>query len=240
MPEMDGLELVRQIRRQHRREDLAIIALSDHGRPDLSAAMLKAGANDYLNKHFQAEEFYCRVVQNTNMVHYVRELHDMANRDYLTRLHNRRHLFQAAEARYQAVREQGGTLAVAMIDADHFKCINDQHGHAAGDEALKRIARVLRRNMARDDIVARYGGEEFVCVVALDVAHGARQRFESLRAAIAAIELEWAGAPIAITVSIGFTTQLGTSLTAMIDLADQAVFHAKAEGRNRVIELPAG
>lgn len=237
MPRMNGLELVQQIRRNYRQEDLPIIALSDTSKPELSAAMLKAGANDFLSKRFQVEEFYCRLVLNTNMVHYVRELRQIANRDYLTRLHNRRHMFELAEQRYQQISECGGTLAVAMIDADHFKRINDQHGHLAGDEALRRIAQVLRNNMSQGDIAARYGGEEFICVVTLPGPEGAHERFDQLRQELADIGLVWEGRPIGITVSIGLTTCLGTSLTAMIDLADQAVYQAKAAGRNCVVEL---
>ncbi len=238
MPRLDGLELVRRIRRHHRREDLAIIAMSQSCRSDLSAAMLKAGANDYLSKSFMLEEFYCRVVQNANMVHYVRTLQDMANRDYLTRLHNRRHLFRAAEALYAETRQEGAMLAVAMLDADHFKQVNDQHGHAAGDEALKRIARVLRRACRRGELVARYGGEEFVFVARVAGKEEARARLEALRAEVEAIHLDWEGARIPLSVSIGLTTEFGGSFTAMLDLADQAVFHAKAEGRNRVVMLP--
>lgn len=238
MPNLNGLELIRQVRQQHRREDLAIIALSQSGHPDLSAAMLKAGANDYMPKNFLVEEFYCRLVQNANMVHYVRTLQDMANRDYLTRLHNRRHLYQAAERLYAETKRQGDMLAVAMVDADRFKRINDQHGHAAGDEALKCIARVLRRTCLRGDLVARYGGEEFVCAMRVAHREDAWQRFENLRQAIETIELKWEGTPIPITVSIGLTTDFRESFVAMLDLADQAVFHAKAEGRNRIVALP--
>lgn len=238
MPRMNGLELVQRIRRTYRQEDLPIIALSDTSKPELSAAMLKAGANDFLSKRFQVEEFYCRLVLNTNMVHYVRELRHTANCDYLTRLYNRRHMFELAEQRYNKIRECGGTLAVAMLDADHFKRINDQHGHLAGDEALRRIAQVLRNNMGPGDIAARYGGEEFICVVTLSDPKDAYERFDQLRQEFAAINLVWQDLPVAITVSIGLTTDLGTSLTAMIDLADKAMYQAKAAGRNCVVELP--
>jgi diguanylate cyclase (GGDEF)-like protein len=237
MPEMNGLELVQHIRRQHRREDLAIIALSDINRPELSAAMLKAGANDYLSKKFQVEEFYCRVVQNTNMVRYVHELRDMANRDYLTRLHNRRYLFQAAEPLYAEARAGKRDLAVAMIDADHFKHINDEFGHVIGDEALKRIASVLRRGFVGSGIVSRYGGEEFVCVTTLSDPARSMEHFEQIREAVASIELKSKGKSVPLTVSIGVTTALGGSFADMIELADQAVYRAKAAGRNRVVEL---
>jgi diguanylate cyclase (GGDEF)-like protein len=237
MPEMNGLELVQSIRRKHRREDLAIIALSDINRPELSAAMLKAGANDYLSKKFQVEEFYCRVVQNTNMVRYVHELRDMANRDYLTRLHNRRFLFQAVEPLYAEARAGKRDLAVAMVDADHFKHINDEFGHVVGDEALKRIAAVLRRGFVGSGIVSRYGGEEFVCVTTLSDSGRSMEHFEQVRAGVASIELKSKGKRVPLTVSIGVTSALGGSFADMIELADQAVYRAKASGRNRVVEL---
>lgn len=238
MPRMNGLELVKHIRRTYRQEDLPIIALSDTSKPELSAAMLKTGANDFLSKRFQVEEFYCRLVLNTNMVHYVRELRQIANCDYLTRLHNRRHMFELAEPLYKRVQESGGALAVAMVDADHFKRVNDQHGHLAGDEALRRIAQILRQNMGPEDIAARYGGEEFICVVRLSDPKDAYERFDQLRQELAAINMVWQDLPVALTASIGLTTEPGTSLTAMIDLADQALYQAKAAGRNCVVELP--
>lgn len=240
MPEMNGLELIRRIRRRHRREDLAIIALSSIDRPELSAAMLKAGANDYLDKKCQREEFFCRVVQNTNMVRFVRELRDMSNRDYLTRLHNRRFLFQAAEVLYAEAREGKRHLVVAMADADRFKQINDQHGHPAGDEALRQIAGVLRRGLARSDVVARYGGEEFVCVASVADPLQATDCFEKLCADIAAIDFKWNGTRIPLTVSIGVATTLGDKFSEMIEYADQAMFRAKAEGRNRVVHFQPG
>lgn len=240
MPGMNGLELVRRIRRHHRREDLAIIALSNIDRPELSAAMLKAGANDYLDKKCHGEEFYCRVVQNTNMVRFVRELRDMSNRDYLTQLHNRRFLFHAAEVLHA---EMSGSslhhLAVAMVDVDHFKRINDEYGHPAGDEVLRQIADLLRRSFSRPNIVARYGGEEFVCVVRADDLLQVTHHFEMLRADIAAIPLMWEGTQIRLTVSIGVTTAKDVTFVEMVDQADQALFRAKAEGRNRVVIFPA-
>ena len=235
MPKMDGLELVREIRRKHRREDLAVIAMSDNAHPELSAAMLKAGANDYLSKKFQSEEFYCRVVQNTNMVRFVRELRDMSNRDYLTRLHNRRHLFEEGTRLHARATAANRQLAVAVVDADHFKSINDRYGHSAGDEALKKIAGVLRRHFPGTDMVARYGGEEFVCVADI-TGTDAAACFERLRQAIAAIDLAWEGVSIPVTASIGTTTTMAPSLAAMIERADEALYRAKAEGRNRVVD----
>lgn len=236
MPGMDGLELVRRIRTRHHRENLAIIGLSDAMRMDIAIAMLKAGANDFLNKQFQPEEFYCRVVQNINMIGYMRELRDLANRDYLTRLYNRRYLFEIGERKFADARKAGHPLAVGVIDADHFKKVNDTYGHTMGDTVLKRIADTMRQTMARGDIVSRYGGEEFVCVMNVAGAPEAFSMFEQLRLAIQALELECEGIKVPVTVSIGFTCADAESLPKLIDLADQALYEAKTSGRNRVIE----
>lgn len=235
MPEMDGLELVRALRRQHPREDLAIIALSDATRPDLSAAMLKAGANDYLSKRFQIEEFYCRVTQNVNMVNYVRQLRDMAHKDPLTGLHNRRFLFDAGAALHAGAQRGAFRIALAVIDIDHFKRVNDEFGHLVGDQALVQIANTTRKVMRATDIVVRFGGEEFVCLAVLHEDTDPRALFDRLRQALGEIELYAEGRRVLIAASIGVTTVLKGSLSEMIDCADQAVYTAKAGGRNQVV-----
>ena len=236
MPEMDGLELVRTIRKSHHRESLAIIALSDMSRQDLSVAMLKAGANDYLSKPFQLEEFYCRVVQNINMVGIIHELRDMANRDFLTRLYNRRYLFEIGEQRHKAAKEGKCKLALAIVDADHFKRINDRYGHSTGDIVLKAIADTMQRTISRSDIVSRYGGEEFICLALVNNAEDGFQQFNGLRQAIENLRIQADGITVPVTVSIGFTCQPEDSLLKMIEIADQALYKAKANGRNQVLE----
>jgi PleD family two-component response regulator len=155
MPVMGGFELISAIRRQYRREDLAIIGLSDASKAGLSAALLKAGANDFVAKPFQVEEFYCRVTQNTNMVGYVRQIKDFATRDFLTGAYNRRHLFEMGGKLYASAQRGNIAIATGVIDADHFKHINDTYGHHAGDAALKCIADVLQSSLRQTDVVAR-------------------------------------------------------------------------------------
>lgn len=236
MPEMNGVEMIRQIRLDQRREDLAIIAISSESRPDIAPTMIKAGANDFLSKPFQPEEFYCRVVQNINMVRYVRQLRDMANRDYLTRLYNRRHLFKSAEICHAEAALGKCKLALAIVDADHFKRINDRYGHAAGDRVLRKIADTMRTSLPHNDILARYGGEEFVCVLSLENEEDAAIRLEALRHAIETFNLNIDGTHIPVTVSIGFTVIPGKSLAEMIEMADQALYQAKEAGRNRIVQ----
>lgn len=244
MPRVDGLTLIRYIRRSFRREDLAIVAFSDATQPDLSAAMIKAGANDFLHKHFLVEEFYCRILQNINMVRFVRQLRELANLDYLTHLYNRRHLHETAEQRLAEAGTKRQQFHLALLDVDHFKRINDRYGHHTGDLALQKIANTLRQfceqgKYRQDNIYARYGGEEFICLCRLSPGTSAAHHFEALRQQMADIELEAQGERVPISVSIGFTSAAQGQLSALIDQADQAVYQAKAAGRNQVVRYQA-
>lgn len=236
MPEMNGLELIEAIRQQYRREDLAVIGMSDTSKPGLSALLLKTGANDFIAKPFQAEEFFCRVTQNTNMMEYVRRLREAATRDFLTGLANRRHTLELGEKLYANARRGHFQIALGMVDVDRFKQVNDRFGHLAGDDALKAIASALNKALRTSDLVGRYGGEEFLCFLVLDPEDDARLILERVRIAVAAMPFAVAGQALPLTVSIGFTVELKNSLLQMIAQADSAVYQAKTEGRNRVVQ----
>jgi diguanylate cyclase (GGDEF)-like protein len=235
MPEMNGLELIEAIRQRYRREDLAIIGMSDASRPSLPALLLKTGANDFIAKPFQSEEFFCRVSQNTNMIDYVRRLRDAATRDFLTGISNRRHALELSEALHANAQRGHFRIALGMIDVDHFKRVNDTFGHLVGDEALKAIANALRKTLRSSDIVGRYGGEEFFCVVVLKQEDDAKLVFDRVRSAIERIEFHVETQRVPLTASVGFTTDLDGSLIQMIARADTAVYQAKEQGRNRVV-----
>jgi len=235
MPRMDGLEMVAEMRRIRSRDDLAIIGLSDSRDRRTPPRFLKSGANDFLGKPFQLEEFYCRVDQNLDMVRYILEAREAANRDFLTRLHNRRFFFEQGARMHERARKGTGNLVAAMIDADHFKRVNDTHGHQLGDQALKAIAGVLRVQLQGKGLVGRYGGEEFACL--LDLAEGKDpvSLFNRVRSEVAAIDLRDGDTRVPLSVSIGCTRVLGDSLDEMLSYADTGVYQAKSTGRNRVV-----
>jgi diguanylate cyclase (GGDEF)-like protein len=236
LPGMDGVQLVRKVRAQFSRERMAVIGISSSksGKGPVSAQFIKNGASDFLSKPFLPEELFCRVAQNVESLESIARLRRLATTDPLTGLKNRRSYFESAERRFQALTHQGLPMAVAMIDIDHFKRVNDCHGHDAGDVVLVRLARLLDDTTRDTDVVARLGGEEF-CVLAggLD-SNGAEALFERLRQAVENSRIEFAGATIPLTVSIGLCTQRLDSLRAMITAADQALYRAKAGGRNRI------
>lgn len=235
MPEMDGFQLIAALRQKYRREDLAIIGLSDSHKHDISAKLLKLGGNDFLAKPFVVEEFYCRVTQNTNMVGYVRQIRDSAIRDFLTGVYNRRYLFEVAATLYGNARRGNVVLGALLIDADHFKAINDTHGHEAGDAVLQALAACVLRELRMSDIVARYGGEEFVCLAVLKERADLEVVCERLRRAVAGLTVEVGGKSVPVTVSIGATCELGDCFEDMLRAADQGVYRAKADGRNRYV-----
>jgi len=235
MPGMDGVELTRRIRHQHSKDALAVIGISAYGNSILSARFIKNGANDYLNKPFSSEEFYCRVTQNLEMLEYIQKLREASIRDPLTGLYNRRHFFEAAQDFHRRLARGQAPLTLAMLDIDHFKQVNDTHGHAAGDEVLKHVAQALSNRFHGRDLVARLGGEEF-CVLAPGVSsQTALAVFDDLRNSIERSKVKLGSTSVGVTVSIGLCDRPMASLDAMLAAADAALYKAKRTGRNRVL-----
>jgi diguanylate cyclase (GGDEF)-like protein len=235
MPRMDGLAMVAEMRKLRSHDDLAIIGVSDMAKQGILARFLKGGATDYLNKPFCVEEFYCRVDQNIDMLRVVQRARDAANRDFLTGLHNRRYFFEHAERLHRQAVSGELSILVAMIDADHFKRINDTFGHQVGDEALVAIAAVLREEVEGKGVVARFGGEEFVCLRILDPQLRPAECLERIRRRIAGIDLSAGADAVPISVSIGATSEPLGDIDQMLARADEAVYQAKRAGRNRVV-----
>ncbi|MFL1525233.1 diguanylate cyclase [Pseudomonas sp. O230] len=166
------------------------------------------------------------------------ELAQLAATDALTGVANRRMLDQTLRHEWFRAQRSGKPLSVLMIDADHFKAFNDQHGHQAGDDALRALAKVIAEHVRRPtDLVARYGGEEFSVILAETDSAGAQQIAEHIRSAVEQLPFV-AGVESPITVSIGISTwtpTTDTSLEQLLFAADKALYQAKESGRNRVV-----
>ena len=159
----------------------------------------------------------------------------VANTDMLTGLPNRRHTLSFLDQALRRAEQEGAPLAVAIFDIDHFKAINDMHGHAAGDEVIRRVGQRAKASLRDDDMVGRYGGEEFVCILQGRSALSAELVAERVRNAVHAdAEGEAAGLP-KVTVSIGLAVYAGeASIEDLLQRADKALYTAKREGRNRL------
>lgn len=239
MPDMDGYELTRLIRAKRSSEDLRIIGVSSSTDRMLSAHFLKAGASDFIYRPFVPEELQCRIDNNVETLKQLMRLRELAERDHLTGLANRRSFFTQASAFLAEIEKADGSIkvgAVAILDIDHFKTINDTLGHSAGDKALKRLAQLISSLCGpQNHIAARIGGEEFALFLkgldgkqAYDFCEDLRLAVESNGHAIGSMEQ-------ALTISIGVVElEKGASIDTQLTAADQLLYIAKAKGRNRI------
>ncbi|MFN4117709.1 diguanylate cyclase [Acidovorax sp.] len=166
---------------------------------------------------------------------------ELATRDELTGLINRRAMQDLMELERRRNARSGRPLLLAQLDIDLFKRINDQHGHATGDRALQAFAGVVRASVRDTDVLARWGGEEFVLMLCDTQPDDGRELLERIRLAVAAMEIPHATGTLRLTVSAGLAQHLpGQPLEHTLERADQALYTAKALGRNRVVLAPAG
>jgi len=235
MPEMDGAQFIKAVRRTWGRDRIAIIGVSSAGSSLLSARLIKSGANDFLNKPFLREEFCCRVQMNVDILEQTDALKAAATVDYLTGVGNRRSFFAKSGPLFAAAQRSRLPMAVGLVDIDSFKAINDSHGHDTGDVVLSGIAKVLAEHVRQSDLLARFGGEEF-CILAFNMtAENAAGYFDRLRQLVAEVPIETAHGAFHVTVSIGVCTTMGDSVDQMISAADAHLYAAKRAGRDRVV-----
>ncbi|MGD9788508.1 MAG: diguanylate cyclase [Sulfuricellaceae bacterium] len=163
----------------------------------------------------------------------------MARQDPLTGLYNRRGFMELAEPLWNAAEGGGRPLSIVVMDIDHFKQVNDRHGHLVGDEALRQVARVLKRHGRKSDVVARWGGEEFILLLMETTLRQAHRHAEELRQAVAEIRLPTGNGELSLTASFGVAERTpGTSFDAVVRNADSRLYEAKRAGRNRVSSAP--
>ena len=177
---------------------------------------------------------------------YQLRLAEGAFQDALTGLYNRRHLDERLTGELAAAQRHGRPLSLLLVDIDHFKQVNDEYGHLAGDEALKMVAFVLRGAVRKEDVLARFGGEEF-CVIARETRlDGARSLAERIRKAVERSHFAWEGRQLGVTVSVGVIVTIGPATFVpghtereVLAVADRALYAAKQQGRNRAVVIEA-
>jgi len=236
MPVMDGLELTHEIRKTYSKDDIAILAVSSNQDNEVNALFLKTGANDFIIKPFSKEEFSCRINNTIDALENIQIVTNHANRDYLTGLYNRRYFFDSMTDYEEEIKESGERFAVAMIDIDHFKKINDTYGHDVGDKIIVSLSEILISTTSHRDVVARFGGEEF-CVVLKNINRdSAIDIFERIRSEIEKFSFHVEKETyIKFTVSIGLVMSSDEPLEELINQADMMLYNAKNSGRNQVV-----
>ncbi len=236
MPVMNGLELTSEIRKTYKKSELSVIALSGKSEDEEIALFLKSGANDFIKKPFSKEEFSCRINNSIEALENIQEITNQAIRDFLTGLYNRRYFFKEASKYFAEAINKGENFAIAMVDIDHFKKINDTYGHDTGDKAIIHLADTLMSETSTDDIVARFGGEEF-CILLKDISsEDAINAMERIRKKVqSSVTVSDKGEEISFTVSIGLATTYENTLDDTVNEADMYLYNAKENGRNQVV-----
>lgn len=247
MPLMNGLEVLKCLRCTYSVTDLPIIMITARDEIDDIVLALENGANDYLAKPFALPVVLARVRTQLllkqmvgELEHANHKLETLSLRDELTQLANRRCFNDAFDREKRRAKRNGKPLSLALVDIDYFKNYNDTYGHEAGDVTLRRVADALAQSVGRgSDVAFRYGGEEFTVLLADTDAAGARIVTERIRSTVELLAIPPGDSVEAtcVTVSIGTTTAVSASteqLATLFTKADQALYRAKSEGRNRV------
>lgn len=234
MPDMSGFDLCRQLKSDEALCRVPVIFLTAANSPQDRVAGLNLGAVDYIIKPFHPAEFQARVRAALRTKYLLDLLAYKAQIDGLTGLRNRAFLDEQLAVELAKLQRHGGALGCIMCDVDHFKEINDLHGHSAGDEVLRRVAEVLQKASRIEDIVARYGGEEFTVLTPAVDAAGAAVVAERIRQAVEQLEIRRNGRTITVRCSFGVADLGEAQHGTLIERADAALYKAKTLGRNRV------
>ena len=235
MPVKDGLAVLKELREQKDKNELGVIMMTSANENVSGAVFLKNGANDFISKPFLKEELICRVNNTIENMENINKIANFANKDFLTGLFNRRYFYDDMQGYLASLEENPMPYAVAVIDVDGLKNINDKYGQDSGDKILKLLAKKLIDDTKSSDIAARFGGGEF-CVLLKNVSQeDAVKFFVGLRAAIAANPINIKNESVKISVSIGVTFgKSDYNVDEILELADEALYRAKENGKNRV------
>ena len=244
MPGMDGVEVCRRVRKRVTQAYVYILLLTAKGEKFDVVDGLESGADDYLTKPFHPQELQARLRTGKRILdledHLVATQEVLlfkATHDALTGLWNHAAILDLLQRELVRAHREAAPLGVLMADLDHFKKINDTYGHLAGDEVLQEAARRLTGAVRVYDAVGRYGGEEFLIVLPGCDSTTTRDRAEHLRATVSGHPVEIVESAIAATLSIGAVSTgewRAADAKALLRVADDALYRAKAAGRNRV------
>jgi two-component system, cell cycle response regulator len=244
MPGITGLEVCRRVRQRAREPYTYILLLTSKSQKEDLIEGMEAGADDYITKPFDQHELQVRLRAGTRLVDLQAELlsarealREQATKDSLTHLWNRSSIFDILCRELARGQREHTPVGVVMVDLDHFKSINDNYGHFAGDAVLCEAARRMQNAVRQYDSIGRYGGEEFLILLSGCDEEASLSQAERLRKQLAQLQISLQDSTISISASFGVTTALpGQSWTPeeLIHKADEALYLAKRRGRNRV------
>ena len=232
MPDLDGYEVCQQLKKNETTRHIPVIFVTAKDNDEEEEKGFVLGAVDYITKPIRPAVVVARVRTHVMLKRQRDFLAHMAMRDQLTGLYNRHYLLDAACRKIaRAIRHQY-SICLLMIDVDHFKKINDKHGHVVGDEVLKGIATLMDASFREEDIIARFGGEEFVVLLGHCEMVGAIEKAQQL---VNSIErLKPGGVDVTVSIGVAELSLRGETFEDLIGRADLALYRAKDSGRNRV------
>jgi diguanylate cyclase (GGDEF)-like protein len=243
MPEMSGWDVLAAMKADPDLRDVPVVFLT--GRSDTTDMVdgLRLGAHDYLRKPCEPTELLARVQAAARVKRLQDELRQrnedldrISRTDALTGLRNRRHVEEYLVKLTSLARRNAEPIAVLVIDIDHFKSVNDTHGHDAGDAVLREVAGRMLGSVRLEDMVGRWGGEEFLVVLPNTAAEGAAELAERLRQVVAETPCRLAdGEAVQVSISVGCAASLMDDAGRLVRSADAAMYEAKESGRNRVV-----
>jgi diguanylate cyclase (GGDEF)-like protein len=242
MPNMDGAQVCRAVRKRQQRFYTYVILLTAKGQKADIVDGLEAGADDYLTKPFDANELRSRVRSGLRLLEMQEQLicaqdllQSKATHDALTGLWNREAILDLLNKELSRAKRSTDSVGVILADLDHFKRINDTYGHLTGDAVLRETAQRLRSAVRTYDAVGRYGGEEFLVIVPATDLSGTVAQADRLRRAVGEAPVNTPEGSLVITVSLGVTASGGEEgVESLVGAADAALYQAKRSGRNRV------
>jgi len=231
--------------------EIPVVVITGKGDEMIASQVIQSGAYDYLPKSRISKKSLARIIQNTldkfrmktEIKQAMEKMAELSTRDELTNLYNRRYFMESAEREVAGSVRYGQDLSLLMLDLDLFKQINDNHGHPAGDTVLKQTARVLGESIRQYDVACRYGGEEFAVIMPNTRLSDARTFCERLRKKIESMTVPYESIKLRFTVSIGlaqFAPEMDKSINDLIKRADDRLYAAKKQGRNRVVAVSEG
>lgn len=238
MSDMDGFETCENLKKNTATRTIPIIFITDLDIEEQEARALEMGAVDYLTKPIRPSVVRARIKNHVQLKRYRDYLENISMKDGLTGIANRRRLDEYLNQEWKRAQRQEESLSMLMLDIDHFKLYNDENGHSAGDECLKKIASCIEDSLSRPaDMAARFGGEEFACVLPETDQKGAGLIADRIHKALKELAIPHETSPISsiVTLSIGISTTIpekNASLDEFVKSADKMLYLAKDSGRN--------
>lgn len=231
MPEMDGFEVCRELKKEENTKEIPVIFMTAKNDDESIERAFETGAVDYIVKPIKKTEINARVKTHLKLAQIIKELEKAAYTDGLTKLYNHKKIFEFLDIEIQKEKRYKNSFSIMMADIDFFKKVNDSYGHQSGDVVLEKVSNIIKDTIRDTDIAGRYGGEEFLIIFpeisevdAVNAAERIRKNIESL-----IFENE-----IKITISGGVVQYKGETALELIEKADIKLYSAKEKGRNRI------